>query len=41
MRTVVYSFGATEGLLLDRVNPKWKDEYFHRVLTMDSYFTGD
>jgi hypothetical protein len=41
-RTVVYSFGATEGLLLDRINPKWKDEYFHRTLSMDSYFdTGD
>ena len=41
-RTVVYSFGATEGLLLDRTNPKWKDGYFRRMLTMDSYFeTGD
>jgi hypothetical protein len=24
------------------VNPKWKDEYIHRMLSMDSYFdTGD
>jgi hypothetical protein len=37
-RTVVYSFGAAEGFLLDRVNPKWKDEYFRGVLSTDSYF---
>ena len=37
-RVVVYSFGATEGFLLDRLNPKWKDEYFRRMLSMDSYF---
>jgi hypothetical protein len=24
------------------MNPKWKDEYIHRMLSMDSYFeTGD
>jgi hypothetical protein len=37
-RTVVYSFGAAEGLLLDRINPKWKDEYFKRPLSMDAFF---
>jgi hypothetical protein len=37
-RTVVYSFGAAEGLLLDRVNPKWKDEYFKHPLSMDAFF---
>jgi hypothetical protein len=37
-RTVVYSFGAAEGLLLDRLNPKWKEEYFKRLLSMDSFF---
>lgn len=37
-RTVVYSFGATEGLLLDRVNPKWKDDYFKHPLSTDRYF---
>jgi hypothetical protein len=37
-RTVVYSFGAAEGLLLDRLNPKWKDEYFKHPLSMDSFF---
>ena len=37
-RTVVYSFGAAEGLLLDRLNPKWKDEYFKHPLSMDAFF---
>jgi hypothetical protein len=37
-RTVVYSFGAPEGFLLDRINPKWKDQYFKRMLSIDSYF---
>jgi hypothetical protein len=37
-RNVFYSFGATEGLLLDRLNPKWKDEYFLRMFSTDSYF---
>lgn len=30
-RTVVYSFGAAEGFLLDRINPKWRDRYFERI----------
>jgi len=37
-RTVVYSFGAAEGLLLDRISPKWRDLYFTRMLSTDSYF---
>ena len=37
-RTVVYSFGAAEGFLLDRINPTWKDEYFKHPLSMDSMF---
>jgi hypothetical protein len=37
-RTVVYSFGAAEGLLLDRLNPRWKDGYFKHLLSMDSFF---
>jgi hypothetical protein len=41
-RLVFYSFGATEGLLLDRLNPKWRNEYFQRMFSTDSYFgTGD
>jgi hypothetical protein len=37
-RVVVYSFGAAECLLLDRLNPGWKDQYFAQMLSTDSYF---
>lgn len=37
-RTVVYSFGACEGLLLDRENPNWRDGYFKNLFTLDPYF---
>jgi hypothetical protein len=37
-RTVVYSFGAAEGLLLDRLNPKWKTSYFKQLFTLDLLF---
>ena len=39
-RVVVYSFGATEGFLLDRIRPKWKDEYFQHMFTLDFGFEG-
>lgn len=37
-RTVVYSFGAAEGFLLDRIHPTWRDQYFKKMLSCDSYF---
>lgn len=37
-RTVVYSFGAAEGLLLDRLHPRWKDGYFQYSFSMESFF---
>jgi hypothetical protein len=37
-RGVVYPFGAAEGFLLDRINPKWKDDYFKHMLSLDSCF---
>ena len=37
-RVVVYSFGASEGLLLDRLNPQWKEGYFQNLFTLDPYF---
>jgi hypothetical protein len=37
-RIAVYSFGATEGFLLDRMNPQWKEQYFQQMLSTDSYF---
>ncbi len=39
-RTVVYSFGATEGFLLDRIHPGWKEDYFPHMLSTDSFFKG-
>jgi hypothetical protein len=37
-REVFYSFGAAEALLLDRINPTWKEEYFKHLLTTDPLF---
>jgi hypothetical protein len=37
-RTFVYSFGAAEGLLLDRLNPGWQQAYFEHPLSMDALF---
>ena len=37
-RLAVYSFGAAEGLLLDQIDPSWKDRYFKRLLSTDSFF---
>ena len=31
-------FRRAEGLLLDRMNPKWKDKYFQGNLSTDSFF---
>jgi hypothetical protein len=37
-REVVYSLGAAECLLLDRLNPNWKTEYFQHLLTTEPLF---
>lgn len=37
-REVVYSFGAAEGFLLDRMSPNWKAQYFRHMLSLDSCF---
>ena len=37
-RTVVYSFGACEGFLLDRIKPGWTEGYFKNLFTLDPYF---
>lgn len=37
-RVFFYSFGAAEGLLLDRLNPGWKSEYFKHPLSTDALF---
>lgn len=37
-RIVFYPFGAAEGLLLDRANPKWQSRYFTEKFYVDKYF---
>lgn len=37
-RSFVYPFGAAEGLLLDRLNPEWKKEYFKSLFSTDPLF---
>ena len=38
-REVVYSFGAAEALLLDKVNPRWRSRYFKDKFELDTHFT--
>lgn len=37
-RVFVYSFGAAEGLLLDRLRPNWKSQYFQHPLSTEFWF---
>jgi hypothetical protein len=37
-RLIFYALGAGEGLLLDRVNPHWRDRYFVEKFYLDKYF---
>jgi len=37
-RVVFYPFGAAEGLLLDRTNPKWQSRYLTEKFYVDKYF---
>jgi hypothetical protein len=37
-RDAIYPFGGCEAMLLDRINPAWKSEYFHHLLSTDSLF---
>lgn len=37
-RLCFYSFGAAEGLLLDRVNKKWKEKYFEEKFFIENYY---
>ncbi len=37
-RESFYSFGAAEALLLDRLNPAWKNQYFLHLLTTEPLF---
>lgn len=37
-RVVFYALGAGEGLLLDRVNPRWRQRYLLEKFYLDKYF---
>ena len=37
-REVVYSFGAAEGLLLDKINPRWRSRYFVEKFDLGKLF---
>ena len=40
-RTVVYNFGAAEGLILDQAKPGWRKRYFEEKFTLDQHFRSD
>jgi hypothetical protein len=40
-RTVVYNFGAAEGLVLDRAKPDWRKQYFEEKFTIDKHFRSE
>lgn len=37
-RTVFYPFGAVEGLLLDRLDPKWRSKYLAEKFALDLFY---
>ena len=39
-RLVFYPFGAAEGLLLDRANPKWQSRYFTEKFYVERYLSA-
>ena len=38
-RVAFYPFGAFEGFLLDKVNPKWGENYFAKKFALEDYYT--
>jgi hypothetical protein len=40
-RTVVYNFGAAEGLVLDLARPGWRKRYFEEKFTLDRHFESE
>jgi hypothetical protein len=40
-RTVVYNFGAAEGLILDRARPDWRKRYFENRFTLEPHFHSE
>ena len=39
-RTAFYAVGAAEGLLLDRMNPGWRERYFKDRFSLDGHFAN-
>lgn len=37
-RVVFYPFGASEGLLLDKVNPSWQQQYFEQKFALETAY---
>lgn len=37
-RTVFYPFGAVEGLLLDRLDPKWRSRYLKEKFALENFY---
>jgi len=37
-RVVFYPFGASEGLLLDKVNPTWRQRYFSEKFALEKFY---
>jgi len=37
-RVAFYSFGAFEGLLLDKTNPRWRERYFARKFALEDFY---
>ncbi len=37
-RVAFYSFGAFEGFLLDKVNPKWRENYLTKKFTLEDFY---
>lgn len=40
-RTAFYSFGASEGILLDRCSPGWRKEYFEHPFSLEGLFRDE
>lgn len=40
-RTVVYNFGAAEGLVLDCAKPDWRKRFFENKFTLDPHFRSE
>ena len=37
-RNCFYTLGAAEGLILDRINPEWRDKYFDEKFYIEKYY---